>query len=338
MNTKTISIFAGDEFETLYMSLVLKKTKFYKLKNRKNCFKLYETASRYTTLCPYNADVSSKESEEWENDFFTFRDKCGRSEKDDMNERERRELDNKINDEMAKAKQAVIDEANEQRKMKKAESTDNDSKDIVKETHTTALKAIQKETNLEELIKQEAEEKNKQEEIAIRKQIEMEKKKQSCVAKAIREKELENQMQEKAKEIEETVKEIKSEAAAQVLRKRAKLKKIIMEINKKAELKRNKLRQQLQQVRMGIASDIGKAYKKGDSGKCVKANNNLKIRNDYCIATFSEDFVQLDYCRQADDFCEVCCQAEFGEMMSGEKDECIKTCKKKDSPAKISKK
>lgn len=329
MNTKTISIFAGDEFETLYMSLVLKKTKFMKIKNRKGCFKLYETASRYTTLCPYNADVSTKELEEWENDFFTFRDKCGRSERDNMDEKEKRELDNKIKDEMEKARQNVIDAANEERKVKKAESADNETKDVIKQTHTTALKAIQKETNLEELIKQEAEEKNKQEEIAIRKQIEMEKKKQSCVAKAIREKELENQMQEKAKEISETVKEIKSEAAAQVLRKRQNLKKLINEINKKAELKRNKLRQQLAQVRMSMASDLGKAYKKGDSAKCKKAMGNMKTRNDYCIATFSDDFAQLDYCRKTDDFCETCCQAEFGEMMSGEKDECLKKiCKK----------
>ena len=82
MNTKTLSIFAGDSFETLYLSFSIKKTKFYKIKNRKNCFKLIETASRYTTLCPYNAEVSSTEFEAWEKDFFTFRDKCSRPNKD----------------------------------------------------------------------------------------------------------------------------------------------------------------------------------------------------------------------------------------------------------------
>ena len=196
MNTKTLSIFAGDSFETLYLSFSIKKTKFYKIKNRKNCFKLIETASRYTTLCPYNAEVSSTEFEAWETDFFTFRDKCSRPNKD-LDGKEEKDLKKKIADSMEKAKQQTIDEANEERKTKKAEKNDDNSS-LVKETNTIAMKAIQKESNLEELIKQEAEEKNKAEEVALRNQIIMEKKKQTCVAKAIREKELENQMQEKA--------------------------------------------------------------------------------------------------------------------------------------------
>merc|ERR1711934_748256 len=210
------------------------------------------------------------------------------------------------------------------------ERSNEDNSSLVKETNTVAMKAIQKETNLEELIKQEAEEKNKAEEIALRKQLEMEKKKQSCVVKAIREKELENQMQEKAKEIKETINTIKAEAATQVIRKRQNLKKLINEINKKAELKRNKLRQQLQQVRMSIASDLGNAYRKGDVSKCVRAYNSPKARNDYCVARFSDDFAQLNFCRQTDDFCETCCQAEYGEMNASDKDECLKkVCDKK---------
>ena len=329
MNRDTISVFAGDEFETLYMSFSLKKTRFYKVKNLNGCFKLYETASRYTTLCPYNAEASSKELSEWENDFYTFRDKCSRS-NSDFDEKSKKELEDKIKDKMEKARQQAIDEAAEERKNKKAQSNTEEISNLVKETQSTAMKAMEKENNLEELIRQEAEEKNKAEEILLKKQIEEEKRKQSCVAKAIKEKELENQMQEKQKEISETIKSIKTEAAAQVLRKRNHLKELINQINKKAELNRNKLRQQLQQVRMSIASDLGKAYKKGDLSKCMRANNNPKLRNDYCIATFSDDFAQMNYCREADDFCETCCQAEFGEMMSDSKGECLKkVCSKK---------
>jgi len=332
MNRKTISIFAGQEFETLYMSFSLIKTRFLKVKNRKNCFKLYETASRYATLCPYNAEVSSKEYDQWEIDFFTFRDKCSRSSNNELDEKSKKELEEKIKDKMEKARQQAIDEVTEERKHKKAQTNHEEISSLVKETQSTAMKAIEKENNLEELIKQEAEEKNKAEEILLEKQIAEEKKKQTCVAKAIKEKELENQMLVKAQEISETIKSIKTEAAAQVLRKRNKLKELISQINKKAQLKRNKLRQQLQLVRMSIASDIGKAYKKGDLTKCERAISNPKLRSDYCIATFSDDFAQMNYCREADDFCETCCQAEFGEMMSEKKDECLKeVCKSKSS-------
>merc|ERR1711957_621771 len=103
MNKKTLTIYAGDHFDTLYMSFLLQKTKFFKLKNRKNCFKLFETASRYTTLCPFNSDSSSKETEEWEDNFFTFKNKCGRSD-NELNGHEKEELEKKIQDKMNSAK------------------------------------------------------------------------------------------------------------------------------------------------------------------------------------------------------------------------------------------
>merc|ERR1712032_660383 len=179
MNTKTVSVFAGDEFETLYMSFLLKKTSFHK-SARKGCFQLIETSSRYVTLCPYNSDVSSQEFDEWKNHFFTFRNKCFRQDKD-ISDSEKEKLEEKIKEEMEKARNQVIHEANEERKIKKSQSTEIETTTIVKKTNTMAMTAIQKETNLEELIKQEAEEKNKREEMEIRKQIEMEKKKQNCV-------------------------------------------------------------------------------------------------------------------------------------------------------------
>jgi len=102
-----------------------------------------------------------------------------------MTDEEKEELEKKkIKEEMDKARNNVLAEANEERKLKKAESAEKDSSVVITETSKTAMKAIQKETNLEELIKQEAEEKNKIEEMKLRKQIELEKKKQNCVAKA----------------------------------------------------------------------------------------------------------------------------------------------------------
>lgn len=338
MNLKTLTVYSGDHFDTLYSSFLLEKTKFYKVKNRKNCFKLIETASRFITLCPYNSDISSKETDEWENDFFTFRDKCSREDKDGLSRKEKEELEQKIKDEMNKAKQNAIDEANESKRAKRRENEVNEISNMVQKTNKVAMKAIEKESNIEDMIKQEAEEKNRNEEIRLKKMIEDEKNKQKCVAKAIKEKELENQLAEKAKEIKETIETIKTEAAAAVLNKRTKLKKMIDKINKKAELRRNQLRQQLQQARMSTANQVKTAYKKGDTGKCMKANKDPKHRNDYCIATFSDDFAQLDFCRKTDDFCETCCEAEFGEMFSSEKEECKKKVCPKDDPKKDPKK
>lgn len=185
------------------------------------------------------------------------------------------------------------------------------------------MKAIQKEQNLEDLIKQEAEEKNRLEEERIRKMIEDEKNKKDCVIKAIREKQLETQISEKAKEIQKSINNIKQEAAAQVMMKRNNLKKILNQLNQKAALKRNLLRQELINVKMSIASELGKAYKKGDVNKCADAMGSSSKRINYCVATFPEDFVNLSYCKNTEEFCEFCCGAEFGDLLSNDKETCI---------------
>jgi hypothetical protein len=319
MNTKTLSIFAGEAFENLYMTFVLEKTTFNRLKNKKNCFRLQETPTKYASICPFSCESSPKETEEWENDFFTFKNKCKRVNPFALD----LELQKKIDKKMEEAKKLAIDEANEEKKKKRLESA-NDTGAIVKETQGVALKAIQKEANIEEMIKQEADERNKNEEMKLKLMIESEKKKQNCVAKAIKEKELENQLQEKAKEINDTVAAIKSEAAAQVLIKRRNLKKMIDQLNKKAELRRNKLKQELMSVRMSIASQLGNAYRKGDVSRCMRGVSDPKAKRDYCIADFKDDYAQFNYCNDSEDFCETCCQHEFGDMLNQEKENCLK--------------
>ncbi len=214
--------------------------------------------------------------------------------------------------------------------MKKATESQGDLSVLVKNTHSVALKAIEKEQVLEDLIKQEAEEKNRLEEENMRKLIEAEKKKKDCLLKAIKEKELEKQMEEKAKEIQETISTIKQEAAAEVLFKRKNLKKMINQINQKSTIKRNQLRQELLNVRLSIANELGKAYKKGDISKCVDSMTSPNKRINYCISTFEEDFINLNNCKTTEDFCELCCGAEFGELQSNDKHKCMeKVCPKK---------
>jgi len=218
--------------------------------------------------------------------------------------------------------------------MKKAIQGQGDLAVLVKNTNNVAMKAMQKEQTLEDLIKQEAEDKNRLEEERMRKLIEAEKKKKDCVLKAIKEKELENQIEEKAKEIQQTINSIKQEAAAQVLMKRNNLKKVLNQINQKAAMKRNQLRQELLNVRLSIANELGRAYKKGDINKCVDALNNVNKRNNYCISSFAEDFINLSYCKQTEDFCELCCGTEFGEMLTNDKEKCKQqVCPKKDNAA-----
>ncbi len=105
MNTETLTVYSGEKFETLHMSFTLKKTRFYEAKNKKNCFKLYETTKKYITLCPYGSEINSKEYFEWQRDFEVFKTRCDRPKQHVLNDDEQRALDEKI-------KAAMVDKNN----------------------------------------------------------------------------------------------------------------------------------------------------------------------------------------------------------------------------------
>ena len=211
---------------------------------------------------------------------------------------------------------------------KNSEREDRNNVDtLIKSTNGIALQAIQKEINLEALIQKEEEERIEREKAEILISIEKEKQKKQCVLKAIKERELENQYNVNAQKAKDTIENIKRETAQQVLIKRNQLQERIKHIRENAEREKNKLKQQLQTVRYSIADEIGSHYKKGDVNKCVLSMENSKRRSDYCVSTFSEDFTDLNYCKNTSEFCTFCCDTEFSELYLTERQNCYaKTC------------
>jgi hypothetical protein len=206
---------------------------------------------------------------------------------------------------------------------------------LVKKTNGIALQAIQKELNLEAMIQKEEEEKLEREKAEILANIEKEKKKKECVMKTIRERELENQYNLHAMEAERTIQNIKKETAQQVLLRRNALNNKLRLIRQRAEREKNKLRQQLQGLRFSIADEIGNKYKRGDINKCLVAMENQKHRRDYCIAHFSDDLSDLQYCKDTSEFCNFCCDTEISEMYLKDRQQCYsKVCNSLPLPKK----
>ena len=134
----------------------------------------------------------------------------------------------------------------------------------------------------------------------------------------------------KTLEAQQRINAIKTEAAAQVMKQRNKLKVLLGRIRQQSILKRSQLRQELMDVRSSIANELGKAYKKGDINKCIDSMKSEITKNNYCIALYMDDFGLLNYCKKSQDFCNICCNSEFGDMHQSEREECIsKTCPKK---------
>ena len=104
-------------------------------------------------------------------------------------------------------------------------------------------------------------------------------------------------------------------------------------MKKKQKRKTNSLAIKLQTVRNAMASEMGKAYKKGSVQNCINIGNGtedgiggskerVEKRRHYCIANFSENYPMYQACLDGDDFCHMCCDNEFGEFFLNERESC----------------
>ena len=75
MNNSTLTLYTGDETESLYLSFNLVISRFVR-SGQKGCFEVYESNKKYATLCPFGCDDSNKALEEWDYDFNLFKYQC----------------------------------------------------------------------------------------------------------------------------------------------------------------------------------------------------------------------------------------------------------------------
>jgi hypothetical protein len=220
----------------------------------------------------------------------------------------------------------------EELEIKKAE-------EVLTQTNQVALQALQKEMNLEQLIKHEEDELEEREEKQMLFQIEEEKKKKECLAQKIKEKALENQYNMRAKEMEKEATKVKDEVAQQILLKRSQLNEMLKKQREHAKRKKMQLKQKLQDVRSQMAEEMTKASRKGDATKCQKSIDSPVERKAYCNLGFADDFANYSTCNEGsiDEFCTMCCDNEFGEFYENDRNECYKkVCTKAiDSPIPI---
>lgn len=97
MNNQTLSLYTGDELQSMFLTFALKDTKFNRDNKKIGCFQLFESDKKYITLCPFGCENGDTHSlEEWDYDFHLFKNQCNYK-KDDRNAREFKEkLDAKI--------------------------------------------------------------------------------------------------------------------------------------------------------------------------------------------------------------------------------------------------
>jgi len=334
MNNRTLSIYGGEEYNTQIITLDLEYSFFLRENNNpdpvlKKCFSIVSGFNKQkASLCPFSRG-DEKTVDEWEYDFNLFKNQCQQSrEKLEMEFR----LNNKLQDKIKQAKREILEEREAEVKKKSGKSEIDLLNDKKKDTKVTALRAIQKELDLEEMIKREEEEREKLEEQEIFQRIDEEKKKNDCLLKAIKEKAIENQFKKKLDSEKKDIQSLEETTRNQVGSRIAILKQKIWEMRLTAKEKRQQLMQQLQEVRLSMADNLHKAYKKGEIHNCEFALQDKKTSEAYCTANFGANPNTYTSCLGTTSsqraFCKYCCRNEFGNLLELEQTNCIEqVCK-----------
>jgi hypothetical protein len=194
---------------------------------------------------------------------------------------------------------------------------------LVTNTNQVALKAIQKELDIEQLLKKEELEKEARAEKEVQIAMEQEKRKGDYLLQAIKEKKMENQLNTQAKQIEDEVKSIKQAASQEINTKRNTFKDFIAKLKRESQNRINQVKQQMLTVKYQIAKTVTKASKKGDKNQCLNVMKNPSDIKLYCIANYDPNDINFTTCNNQEDFCRMCCQAEYGEFYDTDRLDCI---------------
>jgi hypothetical protein len=192
------------------------------------------------------------------------------------------------------------------------------------------LKAVEKESKLEELLEREEAEREDEETKELEVQVEEEKKKNECLMKSIKQKELEEQYNLNKLKAAEQIEKLKEEAKKQIVLKRQAIKQKIEAMKKRADRKKSALKAQILNIRTKTAGSLQKLIKIGDASNCFLAlpqntEHKNKIEN-YCASNFFDNYAKLSECKSIDTFCFTCCENEFGEVKIVERENCYKKC------------
>jgi hypothetical protein len=192
------------------------------------------------------------------------------------------------------------------------------------------LKAIEKESKLEELLEKEEEEREDEETKELEKQIEQEKQKNEFLMKSIKEKELEEQYNLNKLKVVQHIEKLKEEAKRQIILKRQAIKLRIEAMKKRAERKKAALKSQILSIRNKTADNLQKLIRAGDASLCYKHDmsdsEHLSKVENYCAKNFFDNYEKLVECKGADTFCYICCENEFGEVKLVDRERCYKNC------------
>ena len=324
LNMDTISVYETEETSSFYSGFKLKDITVLgkDKKDPDHCF-IVGTLDRQITMCGmvYSRLDIKKDIEQWIKDIKMFRDDC-------------KPVVQKPDDILKDPSVlAAINTAKQQKMLLKLknnlanESKKEEPEDLkIKKAQLIAWRTLEKEKKFEERKLKEEELKERVEQETVKKQMECENNKKDKILNAII-------LKKKAKNIRkkiETQKEIeliKREMQQRILKNRKMLEERLFRMKKAHERILNMSRQKINEMHASLATNLISAEKKGDMKKCdPKTPDNT--RNQYCNENFNDStlFYMMKDCLDRNQYCDVCCEHEYGEMYLDKKEICKGQC------------
>jgi len=204
--------------------------------------------------------------------------------------------------------------------------SNNSYKKKVEKTQNLGFAALEKEMQLENLIKGEEKAREEMELGNLMKKIQLEKDKAACLHNSVTERDLDADIINERRSSEQEAAEIKEEVAHQVQLKRGKMKKLLEMMRAKANLRKAALEAELNALRNKMAQEMLAAHKNGNLDTCRKGKTNVDHREAYCNLHLVDDFMRNADCKTDENFCYMCCEIEYGNMFIDKREGCYNMC------------
>ena len=330
MNNHTISVYKSDEYTDVTASFELKDSLITVPDNSFCCLNISDKL-KTANICGYDKNCGSVSKNEWvvewKKDFNTFKNLCHNGiEESLLDGDDEAALSQKAKD---KIKQANLDISKaKKRKVKDeviSEQTDNLRKNLI-ETQKTGFEAIEKELDIENMLKEEEKQKEVDDINLLKKKLETESEKLKCIKENIQEKEIDNDFIAQQHQVDSDIVQIKQEFSSKILKKREKLKNLLDKMRKKSKMDKKKLESEIKTLRNKIAEDLLTIQKNGSIEFCREGKVNLDKRVAYCDKNFVDDFINNGECKKDEEFCYLCCETEFGNSFMNKREACFTMC------------
>ena len=325
MNNKSFAVYTDDSLQSNVKSFLLENSYFSRVEKDESCF-MVKGINHQGVFC--QLDVNSKAFvDEWGYDFNLFKYQCKQERKTFSFEEQKMETQYKEG--VAKLKQEMIQKKVLVAKNDVVKSEETELEMKIKKVEQMSVDAIHKEMKMEEMLQKEEEEKDKQEEEQLELVIGVEKKKQDCLMKGIKEKQLEDQMNIKKIEAEERIAQIQQKAKEQIHVNRERLKMKLEELRSKKERHKHELQKQIMSIKLDTTRNVTKMQRKDDDAACG-TYNDLEKKKDFCKTIDVEDQIEclnlanIKSTNSNKIFCEFCCEYKIGSLHLVDREKCIK--------------